>query len=698
MLPPALPRLFRLLIAAGLLAGLYGATLVVSRSRAVHDWLERRLSEAIASEVRIGSMHLGYDFALHAESFSVVAGDAPWIESQHVEVSLAPGGLFSRQPLRLTVHAPHVHLDRLPASGKDTTGGGTLPLRTLIIKDGAVHLPIGGTELEVGPLQISLTTDASSRQLELRISLPELDQQTTAMTLSAQAAGVEGTADRLADGWQIDATFAVGRLSARSSDGEEAVDKLKLNGSARGRWTQDRGLDVSVAVSAGELLWGRYYADFAAIPLTVSAQVKPTAKRIELTGLSVKAGGIGKFAGEAVVGTHATIERIAGEVEADLAPLFAVAVAEPRRESSPALASMKTEGSLRGRFDYRQARGAATIQGELRLRGSLHSESPQIELHELSLELPFQLGPRAKESSGTGELRFTELRIGDLLFPAVSAGLASGPNRIALAGPLSLPLLGGRMTLSELIAEDLDSPQRQARLGIDLQRIDLGALSSVLGWPPLEGSLDGRIPEVTIDSDSVHTRGEMRAELFGGSVEVRHLRAEQLTTGIPTLRLDLAFEDISLRKLTKALSFGRVSGVVRGAVDGLAVVHGEATEFDAWMETVRGREKQSISVKAIRQISILGGSGGDPLSGAVMRLFDEYGYSAMGFRCRLENDRFHLQGVRRKGDREYLVVGSLLPPRVDVISHTDVISFTDMVERLRRVGAEPSTPDEGAEP
>jgi hypothetical protein len=56
----------------------------------------------------------------------------------------------------------------------------------------------------------------------------------------------------------------------------------------------------------------------------------------------------------------------------------------------------------------------------------------------------------------------------------------------------------------------------------------------------------------------------------------------------------------------------------------------------------------------------------------------------MGFQSRLENDRFYLRGVKSEDGKEYLVVGSTLPPRVNVVSHSQVISFSEMVKRLSR--------------
>src|SRR5690606_36346546 len=152
---------------------------------------------------------------------------------------------------------------------------------------------------------------------------------------------------------------------------------------------------------------------------------------------------------------------------------------------------------------------------------------------------------------------------------------------------------------------------------------------------------------------------------------------------LPAFGLSDDFEDISLGRLTSTFEVGRISGIARGAANNLVIVNGQPLSFDAWMETVdRKGISQRVSVSAIRQLSILGGSGGDPLSQGILSLFDEYRYAKMGFKCRLENDRFELRGVETIDGKEYLVVGSRLPPSVNVVSHSQVISFPDMVRRL----------------
>jgi len=251
-----------------------------------------------------------------------------------------------------------------------------------------------------------------------------------------------------------------------------------------------------------------------------------------------------------------------------------------------------------------------------------------------------------------------------------------------------VPVIGGTLILTSLDAEKLWEAEREVRFSVAVQDLDLTRLSQAMGWPRLTGSIAGSIPSVTIGEGSVHTEGEILAHIFGGVVQVRNLRIDQLLSPIPTLKLDVDFQDISLGQLTDTLDVGHVSGVARGAVHDLAIVNRQPLQFEASMETVdKPGVAQRISITALHQISILAGPGGDALTQGILSFFDEYGYAKMGFRCRLENDRFTLHGVKESDGNQYLVVGSFLPPRVNVISHTQVIDFAEMVRRLSRAFA-----------
>jgi hypothetical protein len=277
------------------------------------------------------------------------------------------------------------------------------------------------------------------------------------------------------------------------------------------------------------------------------------------------------------------------------------------------------------------------------------------------------------------------MQVGAVKVSDVAIPLTVGANRIAIASAVRVPLLGGAVFLPDFDADRLADPEARARFSLHLQEIDLGELSLALGGPSLSGSVTGAIPNVTVESNEIRSDGEIRASLFDGEARVRNLRVSQILSTVPALELDLEFNDISLGQMTDTFEIGHVSGIVRGRVDNLEIVQRQPVRFEAWMETVaRPGVPQRVSVTAIRQLSILGGSGGDPLSHRLLSFFDEYRYAKMGFRCSLRNDRFTLHGIEELDGKDYLVVGSVMPPRVNVISHNQTISFSQMIRRLER--------------
>lgn len=183
------------------------------------------------------------------------------------------------------------------------------------------------------------------------------------------------------------------------------------------------------------------------------------------------------------------------------------------------------------------------------------------------------------------------------------------------------------------------------------------------------------------------TETAIDVSVFDGNVRVSDVLVHEIFSPVPAVRFDAAFSRIDLRKATAAMGMGYVSGVLEGAIDDLEIAAGAPVRFDARLETVPvGGVPQRISVVAIDQLAVLGGgASGGSIARGMLGLFREYRYAKLGFRCSLKNDRFVLQGVARYEDKEFLVVGTLIPPTVNVISHSPVIAFKEMVERLQRI-------------
>lgn len=453
-------------------------------------------------------------------------------------------------------------------------------------------------------------------------------------------------------------------------------------------------LDLAVRAPAGELLWDRYYVDLAQHPLAFSGRVEPLGDAVRLSSGRLVVGRIGTLRGGGTYGR--SDRRLRGKLEFDipgLPALYRLAVREPLAESRPTLAGIEVDGRAIGSLEQSYtAAGARRLHGRVDVAaGSLTLAEPPLRLRGVDLRLPIDLqegAGGATAASQSGWLHIASMSFGAAAVERLAFPLVVGTNRIATAAPVRIDLFGGDLELTELRADALLGDDAHASLSLALRAIDLEALAAAAGLPRVAGTVSGAIPSLRWRGQEIRSEGEIRADLFGGHLRVRNIAVDELFSPVPALRVDADFDNLSLAQMTRTFNFGRITGVIAGEVEDLVVVDGQPVSFTARVATVpRAAVSQRISVRAIRQISILGGTGGDPLTQGILSLFDEYRYAKMGFRCRLENDRFHLGGVDRVDGNEYLVVGSTLPPRVSVVSHTRVVAFSELVRRLARVSA-----------
>jgi hypothetical protein len=531
----------------------------------------------------------------------------------------------------------------------------------------------------------TVRTDGAGLQLtKWKGSVPPFDWQLEGVTIAAALDTTDG--ELVARAKSLVATG----LQFHDAEYLRAGEGVILRGPLEARFDASGSLllKVDAVAGEGEVLWDRFYMKLASHPLRLRGVFDLSPSRFRFEGVELSVAGIG----EATAGGRYDWQSGQRSLQADidlpgLAALYTVAVRDALGETYPLLARTSLNGDASATIDYREDGSGRSVSGNLALAElEVTASDPLLEVRGLTLALPFVLGQGLPSvEPRTGLLRIAEMQVGAVKVSDVAIPLTVGANRIAIASAVRVPLLGGAVFLPDFDADRLADPEARARFSLHLQEIDLGELSLALGGPSLSGSVTGAIPNVTVESNEIRSDGEIRASLFDGEARVRNLRVSQILSTVPALELDLEFNDISLGQMTDTFEIGHVSGIVRGRVDNLEIVQRQPVRFEAWMETVaRPGVPQRVSVTAIRQLSILGGSGGDPLSHRLLSFFDEYRYAKMGFRCSLRNDRFTLHGIEELDGKDYLVVGSVMPPRVNVISHNQTISFSQMIRRLER--------------
>ncbi len=285
------------------------------------------------------------------------------------------------------------------------------------------------------------------------------------------------------------------------------------------------------------------------------------------------------------------------------------------------------------------------------------------------------------------------LRIGEVSWAGIEVrGLAARPiirkNTLNFDGDVVVPLFGGTVSLGDIVYSDLLGPSPELSLYMDVEGLDLKEASAALGLPPFEGEVSGSIPGIKLAGGELTTDGEIRLRIFGGEVTLTHMAVGEVFSPVPSFRTNLEIKDLDLGALTGAFEFGTITGILEGSVRDLVVVRGQPESFFIDIKTVQRRGvPQRISTKALENVSILGtGAAASVLNRGIYRLFDEYRYSKMGFQAQLKNDELILLGIETQGDKGYIIKGAKFPPKVDVVSHTERISFREMMRRLERVG------------
>lgn len=455
------------------------------------------------------------------------------------------------------------------------------------------------------------------------------------------------------------------------------------------------GLDFEVVVESGAMLAGAVLVDFSSNPARASGRLdvlapQAAAKRSGSAGWSVAGaefslGKLFRVRGDATLAGDASVKTADVVIESDnLGPAWEALVRDPFAGVAPALVDSAVEGRGKVTLGIRGvSRHAVHATATLTLR-SLRTRS--LEADSLTVDLPWTGASVRGAAARTGTLRAGTLSIAGLPWKGVEAKWTARPGRLEAPGAQEWKTAGATLKVSGLLLED--DPRLGPRLSADLELVDVDVarVAEAAGFPSVPGRMRGRLGTLRLDADALRVDGGLELEVFGGVVRLSKLFVDAPFSRVPEFGLDAAVEDLDLGQLASQLGVGEVRGVLEGEVRGLVMAAGQPVAFDADLHTVKRRGvSQSIGVRAIVQLGVLGGGDSGSITGRLLKMIDRYRYSALGIRCRLRNDVFEVRGVETDDGKDYIVKGSLLPPSVSVVSHSQVVSFSEMLRRIRRI-------------
>jgi hypothetical protein len=468
-----------------------------------------------------------------------------------------------------------------------------------------------------------------------------------------------------------------------NAEGSQAGESLRLVSSGTASADKnDWRVDTRFAARQGVLYIDPLYLEFSELqPLQLSASMRwhTGDATLELRSLAFNHADIVTGSASAVLVPAAAtpVRQLDLEIEQARLPGLYQNWLQPWL-SGTVLEDLDTEGSVRGRVSLTGQR-LQSVQMELD-QVSFRERDEQFGVQNLDGALRWADSDDSHAARLTWQgANYHQLRLG-----AAEVELRAERDAVSIVEPLVVSLLDGELHLDQFELGRDDEGAIRWLVDAMLTPVSMKAFSTALGWPPLAGKLSGMIPRVRYEKGELTLGGTLLVQAFDGGITVRNLRIQQPLGLVPRLWADARLEQLDLDTLTRAFSFGRIEGKLQGEVKELYMEAWQLVAFDARFETPPDDDsRHRISQKAVDNISNLGGSGmGGAVSRGFLRFLEDFPYSRLGIRCRLENGVCHMGGVAPAETGYYLVQGRLLPPRLDVIGYSEQVAWQSLVDRL----------------
>ncbi|HEX7233442.1 MAG TPA: hypothetical protein VF452_23895 [Candidatus Binatia bacterium] len=520
---------------------------------------------------------------------------------------------------------------------------------------------------------------------------------------SAEQLGVSASVENERDGgFKITGAFTTGGGRFSSPDSAKAGENIKLSGPFEIAWLPGKAsihLNGNWRAESGEILWDKFFADLKTRgpALEVNTEYWRDNDRLVCHRCKLNLINIGAIdlTGSVEHLTGALALRLQAESKNFLPEgFFDFALRNSFNRQYPLLDKLSIQGQMTFQLKLDGALDALAAEGDCNLRnGAIRTKDLDWQIGPIALDLPFQMRfPAAQQAIGParrGTLSIEKLSLGTQSFGPVTTAVSLSNNALQFYQPLHAAVFGGEIEIANLYWPDIISAPQRVSFSAAVKRLQLQQVTEALSWHPFTGTLTGSIPQVQSEENLLRTSGEIQAQVFGGRARIGTLEIENPFSSLPSIKLDASLDGIELEQLSKTFEFGRISGILEGQINDLVITDNQPAQFSAEFQSVDRGAEQRISVEALDKITVLSsGENAGSLYGGLAGFFDSFRYSKLGFKADLKNDRLTLRGVETRGDQEFLVVGSFLPPTVNIISHTQVIAFSELLRRLQSIKAD----------
>lgn len=482
------------------------------------------------------------------------------------------------------------------------------------------------------------------------------------------------------DGATLTADVKATGLSFSEATGRYAAEKLSATARLR---ADGRRIELALDTQGGQAYAEPLFLDFSALPLHGSAALARAGHGWRIERLRANQGRAGTLELTGLLDGALRPVSLDGRLEAaDLAPLVATDVL-PFLIGTP-LDGLAASGPAEATFAVRAGaphRVAARLGGVTAGVAKLGVQLDGVagELHWAAAEGATPPGSRLQWRGGS--IRRVALGESRIAFHVHG-------DDFVLSAPWRQPLLGGALDVARLALRDLGGAQPEAEFDGSLEPVELAALCRALGWPEFGGTLGGRLPGLTVRGDTWSLDGALEAQVFDGTLRLGQLRAIQPLGPLPRVMADVQARRLDLERVTRAFSFGLITGRLDGDVTGLRLLDWRPVAFDARLYSTPGYGgSRRISQRAIDGISRIAGGPTGLVSRGFFRLFRDFAYDKLGITCVLRDGVCEMGGVEpapsADGSAAYYLVRGRLLPRIDVVGHAQRVSWDTLIAQLQ---------------
>ena len=331
-----------------------------------------------------------------------------------------------------------------------------------------------------------------------------------------------------------------------------------------------------------------------------------------------------------------------------LGPALAFFLIDPLKESFPFLETLEASGATQVTIESQFGGGAL---GRFQLTdGDL--VCGRLQLAGCHLTLPFLLGGAGPDLPEPGHLEARRISRGFVTAAAVQVPFELEGRTYRLTARVEQELLGGILEIPS--AEYSLTDPIELTAVVHGRGFDLGEITTSASLPHIPGQVAVELDRIVVRGDSLDCAGSLKINAFGGHVQLSDISLSNLLEPYSNISLRRgSLKGIDLGQFGTVFRVGILSGVLDGDVTDLGFTAGQVTSFDLDVQAVpRPGVPQFVDRRAIESLrSIVEGRVGV----LEKTLASRFRYGKFGFRARLANGQFRIQGKYPDEGKEYIM-------------------------------------------